>query len=104
MFRIPAVRRAASVRAARAHFARLLHAAGPRGRYAHASLAPAPALGPGAFILRIPQRHTLPGTCEVVEQNGNGQPIGVTVNAVHAQPHPLSLLCRQALAAAHMLP
>ena len=104
MFRIPAVPRAASVRAAHAHFSRLIHAAGPGDRFWDATLAGAPALGPGAFVLGIPRHDAQPRTCEVVEQNGNGQPIGVTVRAVGWRPHALKLLCRQALAAAHMLP
>jgi hypothetical protein len=104
MFRIPAVRGTPSVQAARSYFSRLLHPPRPRGRYGHASLAARPSLGPGAFVLRIPQHHAYPGTCEVVEQNGNGQPIGVTVSAAHVGRRSLELLCRQALAAAHMVP
>ena len=104
IFRIPAVPRVASVRAARAHFSRLIRAAGSRDAFWDATLARAPTLGPGAFVLRMPPHNAHPGTCEVVEQNGNGQPIGVMVTALHGQRHALKVLCWQALAAAHMLP
>ena len=59
----------------------------------------------GAFLLRVAgQGLASPASCEVVEANGNGQPIGVTVSAVRGQPRPLRRLCRQAVEAAHMVP
>ena len=104
MFRIPAVPRVASVREARVHFSRLIRAAAPRDAFRDATHARTPALGPDAFVLRVPPHNAHAGMCEVVEQNGNGQPIDVTVTAVTGQPHDLGLLCRRTLAAAHMVP
>lgn len=105
-FRIPAVRGAASVAAAYAHFARLIdRSPGTENALRGATLVREPVFGPGAFLLRVPgQPLASPASCEVVEANGNGQPIGVTVSAVRGQPRPLKRLCRQAVAAAHMVP
>jgi hypothetical protein len=105
-FRIPAVRGAATVEAAYAHFARLIgRPPGREGALRGARLVREPVFGPGAFLLRLPGHRPLsPASCEVVEPNENGQPIGVTASAVTGQPRPLKQLCRQALAAAHMLP
>jgi hypothetical protein len=105
-FRIPAVRGAATVEAAYAHVARLLdRSPSTQSAMRGATLVREPVFGPGAFLLRVPgQGLASPASCEVVEANGNGQPIGVTVSAVRGQPRPLKRLCRQAVAAAHMVP
>jgi hypothetical protein len=105
-FRIPAVRSAATVEAAYAHFAHLIgRSPSTQSALRGARLIREPVFGPGAFLLRVPgHRLVSPASCEVVEADGNGQPIGVTVSVVRGQPRPLKHLCRQALAAAHMLP
>ncbi len=105
-FRIPAVRRAATVEAAYAHFALLIdRSPSTQSAMRGATLVREPVFGPGAFLLRVPgQGLAGPASCEVVEANGNGQPIGVTVSAVRGQLRPLKRLCRQAAAAAHMVP
>ena len=105
-FRIPAVRGAATVEAADAHFARLINRSpGKKDALWGATLVREPVFGPGAFLLRVPMQGPADtASCEVIEANGNGQPIGVTVSAVRGQPRPLQRLCRQALAAAHMVP
>lgn len=105
-FGIPAVRGATTVEAAHAHFALLLDRSLDReNALRDATLVREPVFGPDAFLVRVPG-HGLasPASCEVVEANGNGQPIGVRVNAVPGQPRPLKGLCSQALAAAHMVP
>jgi len=105
-FRIPAVRGAATVEAAYAHFTLLIHRSpGREDALRDATLVREPVFGPGAFVLRVPGHGvSRPASCEVVEANGNGQPIGVRVSAVRGQHRPLKRLCRQAVAAAHMLP
>lgn len=105
-FRIPAVQGAPTVEAAYAHFALLINrSSGSQNALRGATLLRKPVFGPGAFLLRVPG-HGLPrpASCEVVEANGNGQPIGVMVRAIRGQPRPVKRLCRQAVAAAHMLP
>lgn len=103
-FRIPAVRGAATVEAAHAHFALLIdRSPSTQGAMRGATLVREPVFGPGAFLLRVPgQAVSSTASCEVVEANGNGQPIGVSVSA--DRPRPLKRLCRLAVAAAHMVP
>jgi hypothetical protein len=102
-FRIPALRGAATVEAAYAHFTLVIdRSPGTESPLPGATLVREPLFGSGAFLLRVPGPG--PARCEVVEANGNGQPIGVTVSAVRRQPRPLTRLCREAVAAAHMLP
>jgi len=105
-FRIPAVRGAATVGAAYAHVALVIDRSPSTQRALWgASLVREPEFGPGAFLLRVPGHGPAsPARCEVVEANGNGQPIGVTVSAVRGEPRLLKRLCRQAVAAAHMVP